>query len=226
MEKIRSLLVDSAKKRRKRKTPNALKKTREGGQGKVFTYVDRPQYQIWLDENFPGWTTSDLKHWTERAEFATGDNSQNTPVLFCVSFTLRVSEHGVRRDIPCIGTAAVSSKELSRDNAQLLKEKYKAALTEAYKTGCGWLGAFFDLRADDDERENAYKEVTNEQVARYDALKKRIPLDAIPQVEAMWRKQNGVSADEFLFNLTRKVESHEAQEREKKAKEVKNEHVG
>lgn len=213
-EEFKALLSENAKKRRKRKTPQALKKSREGGQGKTFTYVDRPQYQIWLDENFPGWSVTDYKAWTERAEYSTASDSQNTPVLFCVSLTLNVYDIGLRRAIPCIGTAAVSSKELSRDNSQLLKEKYKAALTEALKTGCGWLGAFFDLRANDDERENAYKEVTKEQAARWDELRKRVPVSGLSSTEEKWKTQNGATADEFLANLARKLDAYDAQLKE------------
>ena len=207
------LIKDAAKQRRRFRTPQSKIKKREGGEGKVFSYVDRPDYQIWLDDNFPGWSTEDFKCWTEHASFSSSQSqpppisinttsSQTVPMLFCVSFNLIVVDSGMaKRKIPCIGTAPISDKELSKGNSYGLREKYKTALTEAYKTGCSWLGAFFDLRADDEGRENAASPITKVQGEKFVKLLSDIkPENKNKWVDA-WEKQNKVSAEKFLKDM-------------------------
>lgn len=202
---IRQVFSDASKARRRSKTSKSKIKQREGGGGKTFRYVDRPDYQIWLNEHFPGWSCEDMKFWTERAKY----DNQDVPVLFCVSFTLVVTELGERRRIPAIGTAPVSEKELGKSNTQLFKNKYTTALTEAFKTACNWLDAFFDLRADEDAREAASQPPSDSEQKEFDETLKKIPDEHHAVVNDLWKKQNATSARKFLDELKIKVRQFE-----------------
>jgi len=213
----------SASQRRGKRTAPSKVKTRSGGGDKSFKYVDRADYQIWLDDNFPGWTIEEYKVWTERSVTSSSTTSsiqnldktittltksqaQDIPMLFCVSFMLVVIESGMaKRRIPCIGTASVAEKELGRDNAQLLKQKYNSATTEAYKMGCNWLGAFFDLRADVEEREKAASPATPEQFAKFTELLNKVPVAYKDETTKAWNKMNASTADTFIKGLEDKL---------------------
>jgi hypothetical protein len=211
---IAETLKKSAETRRRKRTPDSKKRNREGGEGKTFTYVDRPDYQIWLDENFPGWTIEEFKCWTERAKNSNTvlvdgtptTSIQDSPILFCVSFMLIVIEQGMaKRRVPCIGSTPVSDKELSKSSSYGLRLKYKIAMTEAYKTGCEWLGAFFDLRADDEARAEASKPPTKEQFDKFISLLDQVPVEHKDRVTKSWKTQNSTSAAPFLIGLEKKV---------------------
>lgn len=192
----------SASQRRGKRTAPSKVKTRSGGGDKSFKYVDRADYQIWLDDNFPGWTIEEFECWTEKSVTST----QTLPILFCVKFMLVVIESGMaKRRIPCIGTASVAEKELGRDNAQLLKQKYNSATAEAYKMGCNWLGAFFDLRADVEEREKAASPATPEQFAKFTELLNKVPVAYKDETTKAWNKMNASTADTFIKGLEYKL---------------------
>jgi len=196
------LIKKSAQQRRRERTPKAKIKSRSGGGEKTFKYVDRADYQIWLDDHFPGWTVEEYEVWTEKAITAT----QTVPILFCAKFMLVIIESGLtKRRIPCVGTASVAESEMSRTSAQLLKQKYNSATTEAYKMGCNWLGAFFDLRADDEGREKASRSANDEQFARFKVLLDRVPTQHKAAVTKSWNEMVESTADEFLNGLEEKL---------------------
>jgi hypothetical protein len=199
-------MADAIKKaseaRRRQRTPQSKIKTRSGGGDKSFSYVDRADYQIWLDEKFPGWSIEEFEVWTEKSTTP----SQTNPILFCAKFMLVIIDSGLaKRRIPCVGTASVALKELERDNAQLLKQKFNMATTEAYKMGCNWLGAFFDLRADDEERAKAARPATDAQLKRFTDLLAEVPVEHKDTTTKAWNKMNESTADKFLDGLQEKV---------------------
>ncbi len=201
----------AASTRRRDKTPPSKVKQREGANGKMLSYVDRPDYQIWLDNKFPGWTTENERFWTEHSTH----EGQENPILFCASFVLVVIDEGIKRRIPCVGSMHVSTKELTRESSSLLANKYTTAVTNAYKLGCNWLGAFFDLRADDEEREKAAQPATKEQLDRFTALLVKVPVEHKNNVTSKWNKMNASNADVFLNGLEdrlSKLEQDTAQE--------------
>ena len=200
------LIKKSAQTRRRQRTPQSKIKSRSGGGDKSFKYVDRADYQIWLDDTFPGWTIEDYKTWTEKVITPT----QTVPILFCASFMLVVIDSGMaKRRIPCVGTASVAEKELGRDNTTLLKQKYNSATTECYKMGCNWLGAFFDLRADDEEREKAATPATPEQFARFKVVLDKVPSEHKDVTTKAWNKMNASTADAFIKGLEDKLKPKE-----------------
>jgi hypothetical protein len=196
------MIKKSAQTRRRQRTPQSKIKSRSGGGDKSFKYVDRADYQIWLDDNFPGWTIEEYEVWTEKVVTQT----QTVPILYCAKFMLVIIESGLtKRRIPCVGTASVAEKELNRDSAQLLKQKYNSATTEAYKMGCNWLGAFFDLRADDEEREKAASPATPEQFAKFTILLDKVPVTYKDETTKAWNKMNASTADAFIKGLQDKL---------------------
>jgi hypothetical protein len=196
------LIKKSAQTRRRQRTPQSKIKSRSGGGDKSFKYVDRADYQIWLDDTFPGWTIEEFECWTEKSI----TSAQTIPMLFCVKFMLCVVDSGMaKRRIPCIGTASVAEKELGRDNATLLKQKYNSAFTEGIKMGCNWMGAFFDLRADDEEREKAASPATPEQFAKFTALLNQVPVAYKDETTKAWNKMNASTADAFIKGLQDKL---------------------
>lgn len=196
------LIKKTAQQRRRERTPKAKIKSRSGGGEKTYKYVDRADYQIWLDDHFPGWTVEEYKTWTVNITTPT----QTAPALFCASFMLVVIESGLtKRRIPCVGAAATSSSELSRDNATLLKQKLNSATTECYKMGCNWLGAFFDLRADDEGREKAARPANDEQFAKFKVLLDKVPSQHKGAVTKSWNEMVESTADEFLKGLEEKL---------------------
>ena len=208
---IAELIKKSARTRRRQRTPQSKIKFRPGGGDKFFKYVDRADYQIWLDNTFPGWTIEEFECWTEKSITST----QTFPMLFCVKFMLCVLDSGIaKRRIPCIGTASVAEKELGRDNAALLKQKYSSAFTEGMKMGCNWLGAFFDLRADDEEREKAALPVTGEQFAKFTELLGRVPVSYKDETTKAWNTMNASTADAFIKGLQQKVAQLQNQDSE------------
>jgi len=201
-EELAKIIKANAQNRRRQRTPQSKIKSRSGGGEKTYKYVDRADYQIWLDDNFPGWTIEDYKVWTEKSITP----AQTVPILFCASFMLVVIDGGLaKRRIPCVGTASVSEKELGRDNATLLKQKFNSATTECYKMGCNWLGAFFDLRADDEEREKASKPPTDEQFEKFKLVLSKIPMEYKDETTKAWKKITSATADAFIKILEDKV---------------------
>jgi hypothetical protein len=197
------IIKKSAQSRRRQRTPQSKIKSRSGGGDKSFRYVDRADYQIWLDDNFPGWTIEEYKVWTEKLVMP----AQTVPILYCASFMLVVIESGLtKRRIPCVGTASVAQKELERDSAQLLKQKYNSATTEAYKMACNWLGAFFDLRADDEGREKASRPSSPEQFEKFKVLLKLVPTEHKDATTKAWNTMNESTADEFIKELQKKID--------------------
>lgn len=213
LAETQELLRLDAMKRRRTKTAKGIKKSREGGEGKKYTYVDRPEYQKWLDENFPGWSivSGTRREWTERAESTTVDSAgvrstNSAPILFNVSFDLQVIEKsGIKRIIPCIGSAPVSQKEY-RGNTTLLTHKYDTAYTNAYKHGCGWLGAFFDIRQDEEAVERSLQEPSETQKTEFDTLLKKVPIEHQSVTKQAWETQNLTSAPAFLKSLKDKLD--------------------
>lgn len=196
-------LKDNVKRRRKAKTPKAIRKKREGGTDRdgtpvQFEYVDRGNYQIWLDTEFPNWRVEDVKCWTTDST----ENGITQPIGFNVSLTLIVID---KSGIPIkrfgIGTATVSHKELSRSNSQLLKYKYSSALTDAIKCAAGWNGAFFDLRMDEEKQEAMMVPPTTQQIERFNKLLDRVPPLHRAKTLELWSKQNATSAEEYIKNL-------------------------
>jgi hypothetical protein len=199
--------------RRQRTSPSKqkVKKDKNGNvlkdnSGKPIVYVDRPDYQIWLDNNFPGWTTEDFhKPWIEKVRSKEGDE---VPFLFCIAFTLVVIDSGMaKRRIPCVGCAPVAQSELDRTNSTLMVNKFPTALSNAYKQGCNWLDAFFDLRADDEERENSSKPASDEQLKRFTDLLTKIPSTYKDETTKAWNKMTRTSADKFLDGLQEKIDN-------------------
>jgi hypothetical protein len=202
-DEMAEIIKKSAQTRRRQRTPQSKIKSRSGGGDKTFQYVDRADYQIWLDDNFPGWTIEEYEVWTEKAITPSG----TIPTLFCAKFMLVIIESGLtKRRIPCVGTASVAQKELERDSAQLLKQKFNSATTEAYKMGCNWLGAFFDLRADDEGREKATRPATQEQLTRFTNILEKIPSEHKAATTKSWNTMNESTADKFLDGLQKKVD--------------------
>jgi hypothetical protein len=206
-QKMADVIKAASRQRRRDRTPKSKIKSKPGGEGKSYPYVDRPDYQIWLDDHFPGWSTEGFRCWTDSASktdsAAAGITpaSQTVPVLFNVSFTLVVVDSGfAKRHIPCVGSAPVSIKEF-RDSSTLLKNKYNTAITEAFKVGCGWLGAFFDLRADDEAREEAASPITKAQGDKFVLLLADIKPENKNRWVDAWEKQNKISAEKFLKDM-------------------------
>ena len=195
-------LRSDAKQRRRKKTPKGITKKREIGGGKSISYVDRPEYQKWLDENFPGWSVELVgQPFATLASF----EGKYIPVSFSVAVHLIVIEKGLKRTIPGIGSATISSKEVNRDNTQLLKLKFTIALTDAIKVACGWLGAFYDLRVDEEARERATTPPNEEQTAKFNALLRRVPENGRDATKAAFVTQNQDTVIEFLEALERKI---------------------
>jgi len=203
IQKFLDVLRKNAKNRRRRKTPSSKIKTIKM-QDKTLKYVDRPNYQIYLDENFPGWSIEDLKCWTEYSDVSNTEGHQKLPVLFNVSLTLVIIEEGMKRRIPGIGSSAVSSKEF-RNNTQLLKYKFTIAYTEAIKNAISWTGGFFDLRIDEEEEERKSLEPTPEQCKEFQELLEMVPSEAKDSTMKAWLTQNQASADIFLQKLKNKL---------------------
>lgn len=211
--------------RRKKKTPKSRIKRRKGGKDEngnevFFSYVDRPDYQIWLDENFPGWTEEDrAQFWETRITNADG---QQATILFHSSVFLKVIEAtGIQRRVTGVGSCSVSAKEMDRANASLLQKKYGIAKTNAMKEACNWLGAFFDLRADEEERDEAAKGPIEIQMKRYAGLISRlvhlnVPEEGLTATDKAWATQTFRSADKFLDGLEKKVKDFEITQAAKK----------
>jgi len=217
LSKLRAALSDDARKRRRRKTPKSHIKMKPVGGGKDAPTVERALYQQWLDDNFPGWSISELKTWETLATISLSEGTtQTTATLFHASFLLHVIEaSGIKRTIPCVGSAPVALKELSRETSQLLSHKYVVALTNAFKTGCGWLGAFFDLRIDEEARELAALPPTEEQERKFKELIIQIPKDFQSTVREQWATQNSTSAIKYVEGLEVKVKQFVEQQKPK-----------
>jgi hypothetical protein len=212
VQDMQKKLADSAKTRRRRHTPKSDRKTREGGDGKSYTYAARPAYQIWLDDTFPGWSVSDEKYWADMGTMADDSGKvQTLPILFSCSLKLHVIDTGIKRVLPGVGSAPVHAKEMKRGTTHLFKEKYRIAQTEAIKTACSWFGAFFDLRDDEEARERANMPPTPEQTERFNLLLLRTPVTARTKTNELWSQQNAHSADTFLNGMELKVVEYEKQ---------------
>jgi len=203
MEEARKFFADIAKERRRKKTPKGIRKSREIGGGKTIQYVDRPEYQKWLDDNFPGWSVIVNNIWTDSASFA----GKSFPITYNVSIQLMVNDHGIMRQVAGVGTATVSVKEIERDNTALMKMKYSIALTDAIKTGCNWLGAFFDLRVDEEARERESAPTSDAQNKQFEEIIKDIPENHREVTKGIWAKQTLASGDKFLYDLKQKTEA-------------------
>lgn len=175
-KKIADILKKSAKTRRAKKTPKRIVKKREGGSDEsgrkiYFDYVDRPEYQRFLDEEFPGWSAEIQSAWTEKATLTEQSGySQEYPITFNISVLLKVIDNGIVRHISGIGTATVSSKEIRRENSSMLKQKFNSAYTEAIKSAANWLGAFYDLRADENERSSSWEQPGTNEIEEFNKL--------------------------------------------------------
>lgn len=202
---VAEILRKEAEKRRRKRTPKSLRKRLDVGGGKTVDIIDRPEYQRFLDESFPGWSTEDCILWADKA---TGEGGKEFPILFNCKVVIMVMDNGVKRKIVGVGSAPVSTKEL-RDNTALLRFKYSIAYTNAMKSACNWLGAFFDLRADDEERSNHLSPPSEEQEKKYQSLIGKVSESVRPAVDERWAKQNKASADKFLEELESKLRARE-----------------
>lgn len=204
IEAFQKALRATAQDRRRKKTAKSRVKKREGSDGKFFSYVDRPDYQIWLDDTFPGWSHEvPAKFWTD---YITAEDGKTVPALFNCHVHIKIVEsNGFTRHMTGIGSCTVSAKEYAKGNTFSLAKKYEIALTNAMKCACNWLGAFFDLRADEEERERNSQEPTPAQIARYNALRMEVPVEMVSAVDNVWKTQNATSADQFLNGLEKKL---------------------
>lgn len=204
LQPILSLLKDEASKRRRKKTPKTIRKKLDVGSGRQVDIVDRAEYQRFLDDSFPGWSVTDVKFWTESVTTKDG----TFPMLFNCSLTLAVLEGaGVVRKVVGVGSAPVNKSEVTRDTTTLLRHKYSTAYTNAMKTACGWLGAFFDLRADDEEREAAQLPPSEEQDKEYASLLKQFDPAHHAVIDRGWSQQTRKSAVTYLQQMREKIES-------------------
>ncbi len=203
IKKFLDVLRENAKNRRRRKTPPSKIKTIKM-QDKTLKYVDRPNYQIYLDENFPGWSIKDMRCWAEYSEVSNSEGYQKLPILFNASLTLVIIEEGMKRTIPGVGSVTVSAKEF-RNNTQLLKHKFTIAYTEAIKNAISWTGGFFDLRIEEEEEERKSLEPTPEQCKEFQELLETVPDEAKDSAMKAWSTQNQASADIFLQKLKNKL---------------------
>ena len=209
LEYIRKVTQEVAQKRRRKKTPKSFIKMRPVSDAKEVPVVERAHYQKWLDDNFPGWSTDNFRAWETMATLSNSDGTtQQTPILFNVAFSLHVVEStGIKRVIPCIGTAPVSRKELSRETSQLLSQKYNIAMTAAFKSGCSWLGAFFDLRIDEEMAEQMSQPTNDSQNKHFKELLQDVPEEYRLDVENQWKTQNLYSAEGYLSALKQKIDN-------------------
>lgn len=210
---VQELLRKSAEERRRKKTPKSLRKPRvigkdDSGNDKTVDTVDRPAYQRWLDDTFPGWSIP-------TCNYSTLISTDGKPLLFNCDLMLEVVDNGIKRSLPGTGSAAVSEKELSKGNTSLFIFKRTIAQTNAIKNACGWLGAFFDLRVDEEARERASMSPTDAAKTEYADLIKEIPDGYRDGINAKWAQQNVDSAPDFLKKLREKIE-----ERKKTVQEV------
>lgn len=208
IKEIQDLLRTSSERRRRKKTPKGLRKSREIGGGKSIDYVDRAEYQRWLNEHFPGWYITDEKYWTD----TTVVNGRTIPLLFNCSLTLHIVDEGLPRTIPGVGSMHVSESEITRNNTTLLAHKYGVAQTNAIKVACGWLDAFFDLRADDESRSEILTPPTDEQEAKFKELLLLVPDIAKDETKRRWGTQNKTSAKGFLEVMESKLKERSMQE--------------
>lgn len=198
-ETLRQLRAIS-RQRRRRKTPRASIKTRPiDNKGTLISYVDRADYQRALDSDFPGWSIVDMECWNDK-------RSDGIPVAYHVKVKLEMVDGLIKRTMFGVGTATISDKEVSKDNTSALKFKYKAAMTEAIKAAAGWLGEFFDLRADEEGREEAEKPIPENVVALYELLQENLRTEQVKkEIDVRWKTQNNATALEFLHNLAKKL---------------------
>lgn len=187
-------IAAEAKSRRRRKTPAAIRKQRAGRGGKTLTYVERPHYQVWLDDNLPGWSVRKLQCWVDKLH----TNGSEIPILFSCAVELSwVDATGLRQSRVGVGSVGVSASELDKNNSSLLDQKYTIALTNAIKSAASWAGAFFDLRLEEEE----FEPPTAEQVQKFNEIFAAIPASMKPQVEKLWKQQTKSTAQKFIENL-------------------------
>lgn len=212
-------LAKLASDRKKAKTPDGLKKSREIGDGKTATYVDRAAYQEALDREFPGWSILEQVSWETMATMTVTDeetkkqSTQTIPIAFHSRILLQVIEKtGTVRRVPGIGTSTVSQKEMMRSNSFLLKQKHNIALTESIKVACGWLGLFFDLRGDQDAIEDMYTQPSEEQLTEFLELIKGATEEQKQKLMLRWQGFTQKTAEQFIINIKKAKEERKARE--------------
>lgn len=194
------LLIKSAKSRRTKKTHRAIRKPRvvgknEDGSDRVVDTVDRPEFQKWWDDTFPGWNISVCNYST----LLTPDGK---PFMFNCDLMVDVFDvGGIKRSIPGTGSASVSVKELDRSSAQLLTNKRTIAKTAAMKDAAGWLGAFFDLRVDEESRERSMMPPDERHQKQFNELIAEIPEGFRGKIETDWKLQNIDTAQKYLDGM-------------------------
>lgn len=197
---VQKMLAEAAKKRRTRKTHRALKKPRvvgknQDGSDRYVDTIDRPEFQKWWDDNFPGWSITECK-------YSTMIGADGKPLLFHCDLMVEVRDAcGARRTIPGTGSAPVSAKEVDRTNTQLLTNKRTIAKTNAMKDAAGWLGAFFDLRVDEEARERSMMPPEPEHKKKFAELIAEIPEGFRANLITKWELQNIDSAQKFIDEL-------------------------
>lgn len=209
-EALATKLKNAAESRRRKKTHKNIRKPRtvgfdpKTGEEKVVDTVDRPEYQRWLDDNFPGWSIT-------TCNFATDKLANGLPIAFHCDVLIRIIDNGVVRFLPGTGTCTVSSKEVAYKeggewNTQKLQQKRNIALTNAVKVACGWGGAFFDLRVDEEARERGMTPPTDDHQKEFEKLMVLVPQEFQENLRLKWKTQNIDSAPLFLSKMRKKLE--------------------
>lgn len=120
-----------AKERRRKKTPKAFTKTRQGKGGKAFTYVDRRYVEQWLDDNFPIWSFEVVAS----SVHTIGDHVHVLGVLTVIDQT------GAKRTLSGYG-----AKEAIPSGGHITAHPYlKSAESDALKRCAAMLGCAADI---------------------------------------------------------------------------------